>query len=68
MGDSATIRHHLLKRALVVWLILIAAEFIHSTLRVVFLVPIVGDWHSRQAGSKRHIFEGHRSKAGALPL
>lgn len=37
-------------RALAVWLVLIAVEFVHSILRTIFLVPVVGDFHSRQIG------------------
>src|SRR5437016_1485888 len=35
-------------RAFFVWLILIGAEFIHGTLRVMFLAPRVGDFRARQ--------------------
>lgn len=35
-------RRHILIRALLVWLILIAAEFVHGTLRAIFLVPYHG--------------------------
>ena len=42
--------HSLLKRALLVWLVLIAVEFVHGIVRAVFLVPIVGDFRSRQIG------------------
>jgi hypothetical protein len=37
-------------RALIVWLILIAAEILHGIARGVFLVPFVGDFQSRQIG------------------
>src|SRR5712691_3418361 len=40
-----------LGRALLVWLILIAAEFIHGILRVLFLAPQVGDFRARQIGA-----------------
>ena len=40
----------LLGKTLVVWLILLIAEFLHGTLRVLFLVPRVGDFRSRQIG------------------
>ena len=33
-------------RALVVWLLTIAAETVHGILRNLFLVPVVGDFHS----------------------
>ena len=33
-------------RALVVWLLIIAAETVHGILRNLFLVPVVGDFHS----------------------
>ena len=39
-----------LSRALVVWLLLIAVEFIHGIFRTIFLVPIVGDFRARQIG------------------
>lgn len=47
-SDSDTPR--LLKRALVAWCVLIAVEFVHGTLRTIFLVPVVGDFRSRQIG------------------
>jgi hypothetical protein len=37
-------------RALLVWLLLMAAETIHGALRNLFLVPAVGDFHARQLG------------------
>jgi hypothetical protein len=37
-------------RALLVWLILIATEFVHGILRAIFLVPVVGDFRARQIG------------------
>jgi hypothetical protein len=37
-----------LRRALVIWLLIIAAEFIHGILRELLLVPIVGDFRARQ--------------------
>ena len=43
-------RHRLFKRALLIWLILIAVEFVHGILRAIFLVPVVGDFQSRQIG------------------
>lgn len=45
-GEQAKI----LKRAIGVWLVLIAIEVIHGTLRSIFLVPVVGDFRSRQIG------------------
>lgn len=51
MDDLSKASHHgLFGRALVVWCVLIAVEFIHGTLRTIFLVPVVGDFRSRQAG------------------
>ncbi len=41
-------RYQLFKRALAVWLVVIAVEFIHGALRAIFLVPVVGDFGSRQ--------------------
>jgi len=40
----------LLARALVVWLILIAAEVLHGIARAIFLVPHVGQFRSNQIG------------------
>jgi hypothetical protein len=37
-------------RALAVWLVLIAVEFIHGILRTTFLVPVVGDFRASQIG------------------
>jgi hypothetical protein len=37
-------------RALIVWLLLMGAEVIHGTLRTLFLIPVVGDYKSRQIG------------------
>ena len=39
-----------LARTFFVWLILIGAEFVHGLLRVLFLVPYVGDFRARQIG------------------
>ena len=47
---DAVRRRDLLKRAVCVWIILIAIEFIHGVLRAMFLVPVVGDFRSRQIG------------------
>jgi hypothetical protein len=41
---------HVLERALIVWLTLIAVEFIHGIVRAIFLVPVAGDFRSRQIG------------------
>jgi hypothetical protein len=40
----------LLLRAIAVWLVLIAVETVHDTVRVVLLVPLVGDLPARQIG------------------
>lgn len=40
----------LLRRTLVVWLVIIAAETVHGILRELFLTPIVGDLRARQIG------------------
>jgi hypothetical protein len=40
----------LLVRATAVWLVIIAAETVHGTLRAVLLVPLVGDVPARQIG------------------
>ena len=39
---------NLLGRALAVWLLLIAAEVVHGTLRTVLPAPVVGDFRARQ--------------------
>jgi hypothetical protein len=39
-----------LVRTLLTWLVLLVVEFLHGTLRVIFLVPRVGDLPSRQIG------------------
>jgi hypothetical protein len=41
-------RHHFVGRAAAVWLVLIAVEIIHDTLRTIFLAPHVGDFHAHQ--------------------
>jgi hypothetical protein len=33
-----------------VWFLLVVVEFMHGTLRALFLAPQVGDWRSRQIG------------------
>ncbi|HVE58438.1 MAG TPA: hypothetical protein VNB22_16515 [Pyrinomonadaceae bacterium] len=38
----------ILLRGFAVWLAIIAAEFLHGTLRVLFLQPFVGDFRARQ--------------------
>jgi len=38
------------RRALLIWLAIIAAETFHGILRMRFLVPVVGDVHARQLG------------------
>ena len=43
-------RHSQFKRAFLAWLVLIATEIIHGTLRTIFLVPVVGEFGSRQMG------------------
>lgn len=50
MTTPATSAGHWLWRALAVWLILIAVEFVHGILRAIFLVPVVGDFPARQIG------------------
>jgi hypothetical protein len=37
-------------RAVLVWLVLIGAEFIHGILRTLFLAPYTGDFRARQIG------------------
>ena len=36
------------RRGLVVWLVIIFAEFLHGTARTLFLQPLVGDFRARQ--------------------
>jgi hypothetical protein len=38
------------KRALVVWLVIIGVEFVHGVLRTLFLAPLTGDLRARQIG------------------
>jgi hypothetical protein len=40
----------LLLRAFAVWLVFIALETVHGTLRTLLLVPLVGDLPARQIG------------------
>ncbi len=40
----------ILRRALVVWLVIIAAETVHGVLRQLFLTPRIGDLPARQVG------------------
>ena len=40
----------LMRRALVVWLVIIAAETVHGVLRELFLTPLVGDMRARRIG------------------
>lgn len=37
-----------LRRALVIWLLIIAVEFIHGIVREILLTPIAGDFRARQ--------------------
>ena len=37
-------------RGLVVWFVLMGAEIVHGVARGIWLVPLVGDFHSRQIG------------------
>jgi hypothetical protein len=37
-------------RAFLVWLVIIAVETVHGTLRILFIAPAVGDFRSRQIG------------------
>ena len=37
-------------RAFGVWLLLMVAEVVHGVLRLLFLVPVVGDFRARQIG------------------
>jgi hypothetical protein len=40
----------MLMRGMAVWFALIVAEIAHGVARAVWLVPLVGDWRSRQIG------------------
>jgi hypothetical protein len=48
--SPASVRHSFIGRALAVWLVLIAVEFVHGILRAILLVPVVGDFRERQIG------------------
>ena len=37
-------------RGIAVWFVLIGAEFVHGIARAIWLVPVVGDFQSRQIG------------------
>ncbi len=41
-------KRSLLLRGLIVWLVIIGAEFLHGTARIVWLEPLVGDFRARQ--------------------
>ncbi len=43
-------RKHFWIRVIAVWLLIALAESIHGTLRVLFLVPVIGDLPARQWG------------------
>jgi hypothetical protein len=43
-------RPRLLVRGFLIWLVLIAAESVHGVARALWLVPVVGDFPSRQIG------------------
>ncbi len=47
--DGSSVSRMLL-RGLVVWIVLIGAEFLHGIARAIWLVPVVGDSRSRQIG------------------
>jgi hypothetical protein len=48
-GDSRTGR--LAKKTFTVWFVLMSVEFVHGTLRTIFLLPRIGDFSSRQVGA-----------------
>ena len=50
MPRTELIGSHMIRKALVVWLILIAAEIVHGIVRGIFLVPQVGQFRSGQIG------------------
>lgn len=49
-GNRRYDRLRICLRALVVWLIIIAAEIVHGILRAIVLVPWVGEFRSNQIG------------------
>lgn len=48
MGNSESTRTFI--RAAIVWLLIILTEIVHGVIRAIFLVPLVGDFPSRQIG------------------
>jgi hypothetical protein len=50
MSENSIDFPRLAGKTLAVWMVLLIAEFVHGTLRVLFLVPRVGDFASRQIG------------------
>jgi hypothetical protein len=40
----------ILARSIAIWLVLMGAEFVHGIARALWLVPVVGDFQSRQIG------------------
>jgi hypothetical protein len=41
----------LAKKTLTIWFVLMCVEFLHGTLRTIFLLPTIGDFSSRQVGA-----------------
>ncbi len=41
----------LVKKTIVVWFVMMCVEFVHGTMRTIFLLPRVGDFTSRQVGA-----------------
>ena len=50
MLRTELIGSYMIRKALIVWLILIAAEIVHGIARGIFLVPHVGQFRSNQIG------------------
>jgi predicted metal-binding membrane protein len=41
----------LAKKTLTVWFVMMCVEFVHGTMRTIFLLPRIGDFTSRQVGA-----------------
>ena len=50
ISDSAASHHSRFKCAFLVWILLISVEFVHGSLRAIFLVPVRGDFRPRHTG------------------
>lgn len=50
MSNAANSNTLVVARAILIWLAIIVAEIAHGIIRGLLLVPLVGDWRSRQIG------------------